>query len=212
MSYLTRITCNTNGWSYPSGPICKCPNLYESLAGFGWDEWLFNKRNQNNGYQYGFLECFNKQPLNQEQYYDDVYLYVRCCGLTQNCYSVRIKIKHLVKLSKIEADEIQNHFTENGNIALMQDECPNLEYFQQGPTYHIFNVKFKMEDVFFGKSNCFTPPTYRFVMTNLSKPENSSKPRYIDTFKTMEQTQFMPINNIENRNNYDCLKDSSNKK
>ena len=60
MSYITRLTWNSNNWNLPSGFSNKSVKNenYETDSGFGWEEWLFNSNYVLDGYQYGFIQCF----------------------------------------------------------------------------------------------------------------------------------------------------------
>jgi hypothetical protein len=46
MTYYARISYNSRGWAVPTGPEGKSNNLdtHEGRYGFGFEEWLFNKR------------------------------------------------------------------------------------------------------------------------------------------------------------------------
>ena len=174
--YINRITPNDNNWETPSGFNGKCcgskeNQLYESVAGFGWEEWLFNKENRKNDYQYGFLECFNKTNFDQEKVYEEVYLYTRQCDTyTNNGSSFLIaKINNLTKLSRDEAFAINDTF--KGNIARMRTQCQNNEkYFDLGPCRFIFNVKFKIEEAYsFENTVVINPKNKRFLMFELDE-------------------------------------------
>lgn len=57
--YFTRLTSNTKKWEFPSGPFGKCTNanLFEAQFGFGFEEWLMNKRNREGEFQYGYIQA-----------------------------------------------------------------------------------------------------------------------------------------------------------
>lgn len=199
--YLTRVTPNKNGWQYPSGCECKCGGeLYENTFDFGWEEWLFNKRNRKDGYQYGFLQCFNTHILKTEKIYKEVYLYTRKCE-TKNtdcknkskngkCYLVA-RIYNVIKLSHDEATEIEKEFCDNGNLNDMSEECPNKEAFKSGSNKnkHIFNVKFKVEDAkLIDNKKELTPSNYRFVLINIASIQNLQKRNSIT--ESINQSSF----------------------
>lgn len=160
--YITRLTHNNNNWTKPSCKDGKCititqNKLYEEIAGFGWEEWLFSPYNRvvENGkiYQYGYLQCFNKTPSNEEKIYEEVFLYTRKCHIKKpkdGEYHLVAKIKNLIQLSQKELDKINTQFQQNGNFDRMRnDNCVNEEYFNTGPIpngYRI-NAKFKVTDV-----------------------------------------------------------------
>ena len=153
--YYTRLTYNTNDWITPSGTFGKCNGLlYEAETGFGWEEWLFNKRTRKTGsngfeYQYGFLECFNRSHFGAEKNHEKVYLYTRNCESDQ--YIAVAIIENLKKLSNEEALNINVEILNNGIKEEMRAECVNADgnqnYFDLGPCYFIVNAKFKIKDV-----------------------------------------------------------------
>jgi hypothetical protein len=201
IKYLTRITPNTNSWQHPSGCKYKCGgNLYENFNDFGWEEWLFNKLSRKDGYQYGFLQCFNSHNLNKEISYDEVYLYTRKCETKGDdckqksnrgeCYLVA-RICNVTKLSFKEATEIEKEFGENGNINDMRKKCPNKKKFDLRPTNNkfIFNVKFKPEDTqLIDNKTSIIPSNYHFVIVNLQHIRNSQKRNSI--INSINQSSF----------------------
>lgn len=186
--YLTRVTPNTNSWQYPSGCECKCGgDLYENTNNFGWEEWLFNKRNRKDGYQYGFLQCINTQILKTEITYKEVYIYTRKCNTKDNncknksrigkCFLVA-RLYNVTKLSFDEATEIEKEFCDNGNLNHMINESPNKKTFKSGPNKNklIFNVKFKVENAkLIDNKKEINPSNYRFVLINIANIQNQQK-------------------------------------
>ena len=61
MEYLTRLTHNLNDWTCPSGAAHKAKGstAFEAIYDFGFEEWLFCKRHQSDGFQYGYIEGLN---------------------------------------------------------------------------------------------------------------------------------------------------------
>lgn len=67
MQYTARVSFNTNYWQKPSGPIGKSPSggsAFEAQYGFGYEEWIFCRRNQfpedGSLWQYGYLQGLSK--------------------------------------------------------------------------------------------------------------------------------------------------------
>ncbi|WP_396167508.1 hypothetical protein [Flavobacterium sp.] len=188
--YITRITPNENNWEKPSGINGKCCGtnkypLYEYEAGFGWEEWLFNKENCKNDYQYGFLECFNKMNFGEEKIYQEVYLYTRNCVINPKVGSSFLiaKINNLIKLSSEEAFIINTAFKDK--IARMRTECQNNEkYFDLGPCRFIFNVKFKINEVKWLENIVpINPKNKRFQIIELDE----KNPNHIDIINKVNQ-------------------------
>lgn len=190
--YLTRITPNENYWQKPSGCNGKCSGsakypLYESSLGFGWEEWLFNSRNRIGAYQYGFLECFNKQNFDIEVNYEEIYLYTRECITNTNVGKTYLvaKISNLKKLSKIEVEAKEAHF--NNEIKIMQSEIPNTKNSNLRPSNYFFNVKFKIEDVCFVLEETeIKVSNYRFNMIKLDI-ENKN---HVSILKEIKNSSF----------------------
>jgi hypothetical protein len=193
--YITRLTHNNNNWTKPSCKDGKCistgnKRLYEQIAGFGWEEWLFNPKNriEENGeiYQYGFLQCFNKTPLNEEIIYEKVFLYTRQC-FTENpkkgTYHLVAKIENLIQLSKKQLDVINIQFKENGNFDIMRnDDCVDKKHFDIGPIPNDYkiNAKFKVADTMVDVAQTkIKPISYRFNIMEL-KPDNDSHNQLIE--------------------------------
>lgn len=181
--YITRITPNYNRWLTPSGIDGKCcsktnPKLYEWEAGFGWEEWLFNSRNRKDDYQYGFLECFNKQNFNDEVIHDEVVLYSRICSSKNSSYRIIAVIRNLIKLSNDEATIRNREIVQNGDKAEMRKECKSaggdLKKFDEGPAF-VVNIKFRYDDILWFDSelkNNITIsrlPSYKFILCSLEK-------------------------------------------
>lgn len=191
--YIARLTYNNNNWIKPSCKDGKCISksnkpLYEEIAGFGWEEWLFNPENRvkENGeiYQYGFLQCFNTEPLNEEIIYEKAYLHTRKCenkNPKEGTFYLVAKIENLIKLSKENADYINHHFEQNGNFDRMRnDDCVNKKEFDKGPlpqpnSYKI-NSKFKVTETKIDVAQTKIRPTYyRFKIIELKPDINSHK-------------------------------------
>lgn len=77
MSYTARISFNSNLWAEPSGTEGKStsPTAFESIYGFGFEEWLFCDRNQfkdedgkiwQYGYIQGIAQSIRKPDITQE--------------------------------------------------------------------------------------------------------------------------------------------------
>lgn len=202
--YIARLTHNNNNWTRPSCKDGKCVSksnkpLYEEKAGFGWEEWLFNPKNrvEENGeiYQYGFLQCFNTTPSNDEKTFEEVFLYTRECFTNnpkEGTFYLVAKIKNIIKLSKDNADYINLHFEQNGNFDSMRnDDCVNKEFFDKGPlpnnSYKI-NAKFKVDEACIDKNQSkIKIKYYRFKITELKE----NKPNHKNLF-----TQLDSINNF----------------
>jgi hypothetical protein len=87
--YGSRLSWNCLDWVFPSGCSGKCygsgpsPSNFECIAGFGFEEWLFNVefRCFENGveYQYGFIQCFHNNRSKQNHVFEEFLLWTRMC-------------------------------------------------------------------------------------------------------------------------------------
>lgn len=162
MSNFTRLSWNSDGWKKPSGVANKCygtdkRRLYECLHGFGWEEWLFHFIEHEDGYCYGFLQCFNDSQRKSEIIHD-LHLYTRKCennckpGSSSATYYVgrftkleRLGPEHQNSISQLiraNAAKMRAHLQSAGLTASIEEFNDMLE------SGKIFNIRFKKIDLF----------------------------------------------------------------
>lgn len=167
----TRITFNTNGWQQPSGRNGKAPygTTHEAQYGFGYEEWLFNPRNQlipSDGNVYGYLEGINKN-FRQEDQDQILELFTINCNIHQRYRVARInswqyvdwqESLNLIQNNPALVPQMQQELNVLGNEALVAIN----RFIQNVGNQHnpqVFNLKFKLLDVeFFG--NQIYPPQH----------------------------------------------------
>lgn len=147
---IARISWNSEGWKFPSGPPGKSsdPNSYEAKHGYGHEEWLFDRSRIIDGSHYAFLE-----PLNVEsgKHFGKVYniSLFTINGSGQKLYVG--DIKNAICISKDEAERIYRTYEKNGWIKEMADDIRRAGadpgVFTKSLHQYIFNVKFRFEDV-----------------------------------------------------------------
>lgn len=147
---IARISWNTEGWKFPSGPLGKSsdPNFYEAKHGYGHEEWLFDRSRIIDGFHYAFLE-----PLNVEsgKHYGKVYniSLFTINGSGQKLYVG--DIRNAICISKDEAEKVYRIYEKNGWMKEMADDIRRVgadpAVFLRNLSKYIFNVKFKFEDV-----------------------------------------------------------------
>ena len=85
---FARITYNSKDWKHPSGPFGKCPKLWETEKGFGFEEWYrnesFQKEEHGEIWQYGYLQCFKSAKNHKGITYRNVDLFTRQCHCGAN--------------------------------------------------------------------------------------------------------------------------------
>jgi hypothetical protein len=142
-----------NRWEHPSGPYGKCTNanLFEAQFGFGFEEWLMNKRNREGEFQYGYLQAFTARS-HQGQWFSKVMLYTRM-QINGICTNFRVGV--IEKLYVLQNHEL-NGFLNHERVEAMRNELVHVqldpeEFDRQLDLDHlnIINVKFKMSDVKF---------------------------------------------------------------
>ena len=147
---IARLSFNTNGWQSPSGLTGKSVNrIHESIYGFGFEEWLFNKNFvDKDGYNFGYIEGIHKNF----QYGDNRYpieLYT-IDSRTKRRYLVAI-IQEWQSLSTTESSNLISNNLEliNSMKADIQaiGNANALNKFNQHlnnhNSYQLFNLKFK---------------------------------------------------------------------
>jgi hypothetical protein len=162
----TRITYNTNRWNIPSGRHGKSQNIetHEGEFGFGFEEWLFNKRNtfsyiNEEKFQYGYLEGINRNGTENDQNYElELFTINEINAITRN--RTRSKIAHIKKWILVPPNEslqlvqIHEHCIDQmrHELNILADEADNaINRFNinvvnlENP--QLFNIKFKMDDV-----------------------------------------------------------------
>lgn len=194
MSYFTRLSWNSNGWKKPSGTPNKCfgtgeSRLYECIHGFGWEEWLFRFTKHNDGYCYGFLQCFNKIGR-EKQFFNELYLYTRKCEGSCQVKAKSIsyyvgKIKNVEVLDRRDRDTITQVILQNEEQ--MKNDMRNagvqdyeVLFEEMKECRSVFNIRFKEKDVIIrsGKiENCpidIPRNCYRFLLYDLT-----DKPKFL---------------------------------
>ena len=161
---ITRLTWNSKNWVIPSGRDNKCKGKsnYECIAGFGWEEWLFNENHivDINGteYQYGFIQCFNSQAhLNKT--FKELHLYTRMCNgnCSSNSKGVLLYVGMIKDLEVITDQDPNYHQLIRFNSNRMRTEIPqdadyNIFDSEEEKTGHWFNVRFKINNIEFNKN------------------------------------------------------------
>lgn len=148
--YFTRLTSNTNKWEFPYGPFGKCTNanLFEAQFGFGFEEWLMNKRNREGEFQYGYIQAFTAE-CHRGLFFKNVMLYTRI-EINGVCTNYRVGV---VK----ELYALQNHdlngFLNPERVGAMRNDLNNVQLDayefdrQLGlDQLNIINVRFRLAD------------------------------------------------------------------
>lgn len=152
---IARLTPNDKCWEKPSGRLGKCQGgLFEAEPNnYGHEEWL--NRNDGmltyKGYRYTYVQGYKFCKPGDTH---NVVFYTRRCG-NPVIVSLVGYCKYLKRISEQEAAEAVKHFTATGAIATMIEELQavgaNAPLFQQRlrqNPLNIFNVKFKIDDLF----------------------------------------------------------------
>ena len=169
-SYGSRLSWNSLDWLLPSGCSGKCygsgpdASNFECIAGFGFEEWLFNKEfrcKQNDiEYQYGFIQCFHNNKSKQNYLFEEFLLWSRLCD--GSCDRANQgKFYFLGTIKNLEVLDLNFDFTEvpclrNPIQFLVNEKNPNLSedlttklLKYKHPSDHdkrFFNVRFKVSE------------------------------------------------------------------
>ncbi len=176
MEYITRLTPNFLCWERPSGRDGKCNGeLFETMHGFGWEEWLlkdyYTKKNKPNIFCEGFIQAFNGK--NQSRVVKTLHLYTRVCknqeGIRPGCYYLGyIENIQIGKFGQLSWTQVLNDLNRVGSLI---------------PAIHEFNnVRFLKNDVHFLNDKEFVnypillnPGQGRFALYSLKKHQNLKK-------------------------------------
>jgi hypothetical protein len=147
---IARLSFNTNGWQSPSGLTGKSVNkIHESIYGFGFEEWLFNKNFvDKDGYHFGYIEGIHKNF----QVGDNVY------PIELFTIDKRTRKRYLVAIIKVwhSLSTTESSILISNNLELINlmkadlqtiDNLNALNKFNQHldnhNSYQLFNFKFK---------------------------------------------------------------------
>ncbi len=159
---IARICWNNRDWTKPSGPKGKSKSRaafeHASKAGFGFEEWLFNRDSEKTirGYRYGYLQGLDTK---EKRYTEvrlagkrlDIYLYTinsDAAGRTRRfllgC------IHNATQISEVDSKDIFNIYKSRGWLSGMRkqviDAKGSPEEFE-GMGWRLFNLKFKESDL-----------------------------------------------------------------
>ncbi len=147
---VVRISWNTAGWKFPSGPKGKSrdPNSYEAMYGYGHEEWLFDKSRIVNGYHYAFLEPLSVKSGKHVGKTYNISLYTIEGGKRKFYVG---NINNVICISPDEAIDVFHTYKNNGWLDEMTEEIKRVggksEAFIENFPKFVFNVKFKFDDV-----------------------------------------------------------------
>ncbi len=119
---VARIIYNENSWVMPSGKYGKSKNgeLYESVYGYGHEEWLFDLDKLYNGYHYAFLEPIRKQHQAYVNKKFDIYLFTINSESTERFFVG--KIFDVEVISEDEAKDVNNNYDKFGWLREMKKQ------------------------------------------------------------------------------------------
>lgn len=155
---FARITFNSNDWKHPSGLFGKCPGLWETEKGFGFEEWFRNKsfQKEENGetWQYGYLQCFKSAKNHKGRTFQNVDIFTRQCHCrAKNIDNRFIAVAHynsiyvLTDKERIIAEEEFEDELQNVRNELVDLEVDVINHFDPHPDgLPKINFKFKVRD------------------------------------------------------------------
>ena len=147
----SRLTWNTNGWVFPSGPTGKSETeeSHEGSFGYGHEEWLFDVGKIIDDYHYGFLEPIRKQQDIYAGKSFNVWLYT-IDGASKKRYWVG-NLDRVEVISNTEAKRIKSIYLEKGWLKEMEEQIiaagGSKTGFSNLKGIDIFNVRFKSIDL-----------------------------------------------------------------
>lgn len=151
MHFISRISYNTSGWQHPTGDAGKLEgkDSFNSLHGFGFEDWLFRGDWLLDGWRYAFIQGANKQGHKYEGEPLNLTLYTVEPNKRRRFVA---NIYELECLSTQQSQEALSQFREHGWLQQMENEVKaaggkpdalhDTEY-----TLNILNVRFRMANV-----------------------------------------------------------------
>jgi hypothetical protein len=147
---IARICWNSKGWRYPSGKKGKSTlnKSHENNTGFGYEEWLFDKYKQIDGYHYTFLQPIHtKNHIHDNKIYN-VYLYAINSDNHKRYFIGTIN--NLECITKEQSTEIYKEYKSKGWLETMKIELQEVgadfKKFRDSEANIFFNIRFKFID------------------------------------------------------------------
>lgn len=147
---LSKICWNIENWKFPSGSQGKSVSIesYEADAGYGHEEWLFDKSKIVEGYHYAFLQPLNIKTDKHENEIYNVSLF------TINNNNKQYYVGEIRNVECIDTDEsirVYEIYKANGWLDSMNEDVKrvgaNFQKFNATPSTVFFNIRFKFKDV-----------------------------------------------------------------
>ena len=147
MKKICKICWNNQGWKRPSGSQGKSSNseAYESLYGYGHEEWLFDKSKIVDGYHYAFL-----QPLNVKsgKHFGKIYDILLFTILEKRKYYIG-EIKQVECITSEESERLFDIYKKKGwHKEMIQDlklaGVDTCDFLKISPKI-FFNIRFKFQ-------------------------------------------------------------------
>lgn len=152
---VARLCWNDLGWEKPSGLEGKSQNTDHTFEskGYGHEEWLFDLNRSIDGYQYGFIQAFNKGNHYGKTY--DLHLYtLKREENRSDCYWVG-RIKYAQVLTKKEQKVVFKYYKDKDWYPEMMQELKEVGVMHRDleivSEEELFNVKFKIDSETFTK-------------------------------------------------------------
>lgn len=148
---ISRICWNTKRWKFPSGSEGKSVfvNAYEADAGYGHEEWLFDKSRTLEGYHYAFLQPLNLKTDRHINKTYNISLYT-VNNLNRRYYVG--EIKNVKCITRVESKKIYDIYKERNWLKQMKADVErvgsNCEKFIKTEPEIFFNIKFRFSDVY----------------------------------------------------------------
>ena len=146
---IARLVWNINNWKFPSGAEGKSTSEgnFEAGAGYGHEEWLFDRTKPLNGFHYAFVQALNLET--------DLHVGKRInLSLYTTTKSEKFfvgTISNIEVISETESIWAYSEYKKNGWLKKMEDDLTfveaNTEDFKQTPDYMFFNIKYRFTDL-----------------------------------------------------------------
>ncbi|MGQ0475002.1 MULTISPECIES: hypothetical protein [Acinetobacter] len=205
---VTRICWNSNHWIAPSGNIGKSKdtNSFESIYGFGFEEWNFDFSKIIDGYIYGYIPAASAGRISSAT--EPTFSLSLYCIENQKKYNQRWwlgTINQVELVDTLKSQEIYAIYEKNGWLKQRFDQLKilGIDYTQLLDTYpeNFFNIRYKLKDLnlldtplsFHHKNPAVTSNYYNLL--NFTKFPTETKDTIVE-LSTVAQKEYV------NRNSY----------
>jgi hypothetical protein len=218
---IARICWNEHHWKQPSGISNKSKNkkAFEDIAGFGYEEWLFDMDKLIENYHYSFIEAINRHWNKYQNSKFNISIYT-INGQTKERWWIG-EIKNVEVITRKQSDNILSIYKKKGWIKEMLQQLKivnaDIEQFKLGDPQNnnIFNIRFTNRDLYlldeplrFSRKDQIIRASYTGSLLYKKKEpelEITTDTKFVFSPKTSDKKETTIRNYKEHKNNIDLF-------